>query len=122
MRSNSFLISALLVTAFAASAHAQAGESSFGHARSRELAELGLLPAARDVVVRDIVNYHRHRLPLPRADGNVALDVRFDRSSAGDSDTVVLQVGYTTRPEGDRAFAAPASVALVVDCSGSMQE
>lgn len=116
------LTSPLLALALAAHTAAQNAMPEFGHSRARELAELGRLPTSHDVVVRDIVNYHQHRLPLPRADREVALDVRFDRSSAGDSDSVVLQVGYTTRPEGDRALAAPASVALVVDCSGSMQE
>lgn len=101
---------------------AQAGESTFGHARARELAALGHLPSARDVVVRDLVNYHRHRLPLPTARAAVALDVRFDRADARAGDEVWLQVGYTTAPQGDRALAPASAVALVVDCSGSMQD
>lgn len=101
---------------------AQDAGPSFGHARTRELAELGRLPTARDVVVRDIVNYHRHRLPLPAAGQSVALDVRFDRASASPGDEVWLQVGYTTAPQGDRALAGPCAVALVVDVSGSMAE
>lgn len=103
-------------------APAQAGTSTFGHARARELAELGRLPSAREVVVRDLVNYHRHRLPLPTVDQDVALDVRLDRRPANDGHEVWLQVGYTTAPQGDRALAAPCAVALVVDCSGSMAE
>jgi Mg-chelatase subunit ChlD len=106
----------------AAGAAAQAGTSTFGDARTRELAALGVLPTARDVVVRDIVDYHRHRLPLPRAGQTVALDVRFDRGAAGDGEEVWLQVGYTTAPQGDRALAPACAVALVVDTSGSMQE
>lgn len=105
----------------AASVTAQEGQSSYGHARARELAELGRLPGARDVVVRDLVNYHRHRLPLPRADQDVALDLRFDRSAA-DGEDAMLQVGYTTRPMGDRSTAPPVAVSLVVDCSGSMAD
>lgn len=112
----------LLLGALASPVAAQAGQDTFGQARARELAELGVLPTARDVVVRDIVNYRRHGLPLPRADQDLALDVRFDRSFASGDDLVALQIGYSTRPEGDRAFAPPCSVALVVDCSGSMQE
>jgi len=123
MQNAPFFIPPLLLLTLAGSPAAQnpAG-STFGHARARELAELGRLPTSRDVVVRDLVNYHHHLLPMPRADKDVALDLRFDRSCAGEGDTVVLQVGYTTRPEGDRAFAAPCTVALVVDCSGSMNE
>lgn len=103
-------------------ANAQSADSSFGHARARELAELGRLPSARDIVVRHLVNYHRHRLPLPHAGQDVALDVRFDRGTAAPGDEVWLQVGYTTAPQGDRALATPCAVALVVDVSGSMQE
>ena len=101
---------------------AQDGQSTFGHARARELAELGLLPSARDVVVRDLLNYHRHRLPLPTAGQDLALDLRFDRASARPGDELWLQVGYTTAPLGDRALAPACAVALVVDCSGSMAE
>jgi Ca-activated chloride channel family protein len=111
-----------LAAILAVPATAQDGGSTFSHARTRELAALGVLPTAREVVVRDLVNYHRHRLPLPRADQDVALDLRFDRPTAGAGDEVWLQVGYTTTPLGDRALAAPCRVALVVDCSGSMAE
>lgn len=99
---------------------AQAAVSQFGLARSRELAELGQLPQSRDVVVRDLLNYHRHRLPLPTAGQDVALEARFDCASAGPGDDVWLQVGYTTAPLGDRSLAPACAVALVVDCSGSM--
>src|SRR5262245_7988000 len=116
------LTSPLLALALAAHTAAQAAQPEFGHARARELADLGRLPTTHDVVVRNIVNYRRHQLPLPRADEDVALDLRFDRSFASPENRVVLQVGYTTRAEGDRAFVQPVSVALVVDCSGSMAE
>ncbi|MEQ1633083.1 MAG: VWA domain-containing protein, partial [Planctomycetota bacterium] len=99
---------------------AQDAVSQFGLARSRELAELGQLPQSRDVVVRDLLNYHRHRLPLPTVGRDVALELRFDRASAAPGDEVWLQVGYTTAPLGDRSLAPACAVALVVDCSGSM--
>ncbi len=105
-----------------ATATAQDSGSTFGHARARELAELGRLPSARDVVVRDLVNYHRHRLPLPAAGEDVALDVRFDRPAARAGDEVWLQIGYTTGSLGDRSLAPPCAVAIVVDTSGSMAE
>lgn len=114
--------SILALFVLAAAASAQEGQSTFGHARARELAELGRLPTAREIVVRDLIDYHRHRLPLPAADQPVAIDVRFDRTRAQPGDEVWLQVGYATRSEGDRSLAAPCAVALVVDCSGSMAE
>jgi uncharacterized protein YegL len=116
------LPTALSLALATAMATGQDAQSNFGHARARELAELGRLPTAHDIVVRDMVNYHHHQLPLPRADQDVALDLRFDRSYGDSEREVVLQVGYTTRPQGDRTFAPPCTVALVVDCSGSMQE
>ncbi|MEO6595706.1 MAG: VWA domain-containing protein [Planctomycetota bacterium] len=121
MRTHLLLLTLPLLALTAATTAQDAG-STFGHARARELAELGRLPTARDIVVRDIVNYHRHRLPLPRADQDVALDLRFDRSFARAGDTAALQIGYTTKPQGDRALSPPCSVALVVDCSGSMRD
>lgn len=105
----------------AAATTAQAGTSTFGQARARELADLGRLPTRAEVVVADIVNYHRHRLPLPRAGECITLDTRFDHAAAAGA-TLWLQVGYTTEPAGDRAFAPPCAVALAIDCSGSMQE
>jgi hypothetical protein len=111
---------AALAALLAAPLGAQEGGSQFGLARSRELAELGVLPSSRDVVVRDLLNYHRHRLPLPTAGRDVALELRFDRPAAQVGDDVWLQVGYTTAPLGDRSLAPACAVALVVDCSGSM--
>lgn len=118
-RTNLSLSACLLLTA---AISAQAAQSTFGHARARELAALGKLPTSRDIIVRDIVNYHRHVLPLPTANQAVALDVRSDRGGAEPGRELWLQVGYTTHAEGDRALAPPCAVALVVDCSGSMQE
>lgn len=115
-------LSCLAPIALAAAAAGQDAMPNFGHARARELAELGKLPGAMDVVVRDLVNYHRHRLPLPTANHDVALDVRCDRATAGVGDEVWLQVGYTTAPQGDRSLARPSAVALVVDVSGSMAD
>ncbi len=63
----------------ASAAGAQDAGSTFGHARARELAELGRLPAARDIVVRDLINYHRHRLPLPKAGERPQMKVLIER-------------------------------------------
>jgi len=121
---NPYLLALPLATslALAGPAAAQESGSTFGQARTRELAELGRLPTARDVVVRDFVNYHRHRLPLPKGNADVALDVRWATNDPLGGREVFVQVGYTTAPLGDRSLAAPCSVALVVDVSGSMAD
>ena len=98
------LLAPLLPLLLAAALPAQAGQSTYGLARARELAALGQLPRASDVVVRDIVNYHRHRLPLPRAGREVELDVRFGGARTGARGRAVLQIGMTTAPaRGSRA-------------------
>ena len=51
---------------------AQQGGSSAGRAVSKRFAALDILPLPELVVVEDIVNYHRHRIPLPKAGRNVA--------------------------------------------------
>lgn len=112
----------LVLIALAGTAAAQAAMPSFGHARARELAELGKLPSAQDVVVRDLVNYHRHRLPLPRVGDDVALEVRADPFCLDFGGEGWIQVGYTTAPQGNRTFTEPCALALVVDVSGSMAE
>lgn len=113
---------ALLAVALGTAVAAQDGMSQFGHARARALAEMGRLPTPYEIVVRDLINYHRHRLPLPRPDQAVALDLRFDKAVARAGEEVILQVGYATAPLGDRALAPPCACALVIDCSGSMQQ
>ncbi|MBL8751821.1 MAG: VWA domain-containing protein [Planctomycetes bacterium] len=122
MRHRQSLLPTTLPLLLACSLAAQDGASTFGHARARELADLGRLPTAAEIVVRDIVNYHRHRLPLPSIDRAIAVEVRRDLAAAQVGDEVWLQFGYTTAPQGDRALAPPAAVALVVDTSGSMAD
>lgn len=101
---------------------AQDGQSSFGLARTRELAELGVLPRALEVAVADLVNYHRHRLPLPNDDRGVQLDLRAGNHQVAVGGNVILQFGYTTAPNDDRADLPPLNLSLVIDCSGSMAE
>ncbi len=122
MRHPRFLLFTSLLVLPAHALSAQSGVSDFGHARARELAALGRLPTAAEIVVSDMGNYHRHRLPLPKAGEPIALDTRLDCGSAARGAEVWVQVGYTTGPLGDRALAAPAAVALVVDTSGSMAD
>lgn len=101
---------------------AQDAQSSFGHARTREAAALGKLPTPLEVAVADIVNYHRHRLPLPRDEREMMLQLRLGNREVAQRDEVVLQFGYTTAPGDDRADLPPLNLALVIDRSGSMAE
>jgi Ca-activated chloride channel homolog len=99
---------------------AQDGRSTAGRAATKRYAELGILPAPEFIVVEDIVNYHRHRIPLPRAGSNVALDLRWDTPLPGHLGESVLQIGFSTARVHDSKTMRPLNLALVIDRSGSM--
>ena len=102
---------------------AQDGASSASIARSRALAKSGIGVLPGEVAVEEFVNYHRHRLPLPKVGQAVALDTRWgnDRVSAAQPEAV-LQVGFTTDAVNERTDLRPLNLALVIDKSGSMAD
>ncbi|MGE0142259.1 MAG: VWA domain-containing protein [Planctomycetota bacterium] len=95
--------------------------STYGHARTRALANLGKLPTPRDVAIADIINFHRHRLPMPRAGEAVALDLRFGAVGVDRDGEAVLQIGMAAGAVADRRELPPLNLGLVIDCSGSMR-
>lgn len=98
---------------------AQDGVSSAGAARTKYLSNAGMLPAARDVVVEDFVNYHRHEIGRPKAGEAVSLDLRWSKDFVA-KDRAVLQVGIATALVNDRKQLRPLNLSLVIDKSGSM--
>ncbi|HEX8560061.1 MAG TPA: VWA domain-containing protein [Pyrinomonadaceae bacterium] len=114
---------ALVLLASAAGAHAQEGASTAAAARTRYLAEMGLIPASRSVAVEEFVNYHRHQIGRPKAGEAVLMDVRWgnDRVAAPGAEAV-LQVGFSTALASDRGQLPPINLALVIDKSGSMAD
>jgi Mg-chelatase subunit ChlD len=76
-----------------------------------------------EVAVEEFVNYHRHRLPLPKSGQAVALDARWGNSefSAAQREAV-LQIGFTTAEVDERTDLRPLNLSLVIDKSGSMAE
>jgi Mg-chelatase subunit ChlD len=102
-------------------ATAQDSGSTYGHARTRALAKLGKLPTPTDVAIADIVNFHRHRLPMPRAGEAVALDLRFGAVAADHDGEAILQIGLAAAAVADRRELPPLNLGLVIDCSGSMK-
>lgn len=76
-----------------------------------------------EVAVEEFVNYHRHRLPMPKAGQAVAMDVRWgnDEVSSGQREAV-LQIGFTTPSVNERTNLRPLNLALVIDKSGSMAD
>lgn len=76
-----------------------------------------------EVAVEEFVNYHRHRLPLPKSGQAVALDARWGNGefSAAQREAV-LQIGFTTAEVNERTDLRPLNLSLVIDKSGSMAE
>ena len=124
VRPNVLALVLLLLCALTATASAQEGASSAAAARARYLAGADSIPKSREIAVEEFVNYHRHRIGLPKAGESVALDVRWgsDEVSAVEGSEAVLQVGFSTSHVNDRRQLRPLNLALVIDKSGSMAE
>jgi Ca-activated chloride channel family protein len=117
-----FLTLLLLLCAFQGGTLAQEGTSTAAAARARYLAEVGLIPASREVVVDEFINYHRHQIGRPKAGETVAMDVRWGNDQVGIGQEAVLQVGFSTALANDRQQLRPINLALVIDKSGSMAD
>lgn len=117
---NPMLPRSCLLPLLAGVAIAQAAMPDYGHSRTRALAALGKLPTPTDVAIADIVDFHRHRLPLPRAGEAVALDLRAGSRQFDRRGEAVLQIGLTAAAVGEGRELPPLCLGLVIDCSGSM--
>jgi Mg-chelatase subunit ChlD len=115
-----FLSFSLLFYALSGVALAQDATSTAAAARTRYLAELGVIPASREVAVEEFINYHRHQIGRPRAGEAVSLDVRWGSDQVERGREAVLQVGFSTALANDRQQLRPLNMALVIDRSGSM--
>jgi len=74
-----------------------------------------------EIAVEEFVNYHKHRLPLPKAGQAVAMDTRWGNSEISPSQReAVLQIGFTTAEVNERTDLRPLNLVLVIDRSGSM--
>lgn len=118
-----FMAISLLLAALTATSLAQEGTSSAAAARTRYLAETGLVPSSREVAVEEFVNYHRHQIGRPKVGEAVAMDVRWGNDQIfGAGQGAVLQVGFSTALASDRQQLRPINLALVIDKSGSMAD
>ena len=76
-----------------------------------------------EIAVEEFVNYHKHRLPLPKVGQAVAMDTRWGNSEISPSQReAVLQIGFTTAEVNERTDLRPLNLVLVIDRSGSMLE
>ena len=76
-----------------------------------------------EIAVEEFVNYHKHRLPLPKWGQAVAMDTRWGNPEFSRSQReAVLQIGFTTAEVNERTDLRPLNLVLVIDKSGSMAE
>lgn len=76
-----------------------------------------------EIAVEEFVNYHKHRLPLPKAGQAVALDTRWGNSEIAPLQReAVLQIGFTTSEVDERTDLRPLNLVFVIDKSGSMAD
>ena len=76
-----------------------------------------------EVAVEEFVNYHKHRLPLPKVGQGVAMDVRWGNDEVSRNQReAILQIGFTTAEVNERTDLRPLNLALVIDKSGSMAD
>ncbi|HKY29934.1 MAG TPA: VWA domain-containing protein [Pyrinomonadaceae bacterium] len=76
-----------------------------------------------EVAVEEFVNYHKHRLPLPKSGQAVAMDTRWGNAEYSRFQReAVLQIGFTTAEVNERTDLRPLNLVLVIDKSGSMAD
>ena len=76
-----------------------------------------------EVAVEEFVNYHKHRLPLPKVGQAVAMDTRFGNAEIAPLQReAVLQIGFTTSEVDERTDLRPLNLVFVIDKSGSMAD
>jgi len=76
-----------------------------------------------EVSVEEFVNYHKHRLPLPKWGQAVAMDTRWGNNEFSRSQReAILQVGFTTAEVNERTDLRPLNLVFVIDKSGSMAD
>ncbi len=106
---------------------AQESTSSASVSRSRSIANNSkyqsrtVFTPPDKIAVEEFVNYHRHRIPLPKGDQAVNVDLRWGNGNfSEDTREAVLQVGLATAWAHDRSELRPLNLSIVIDKSGSM--
>ena len=133
------LVFALLCLCSWTSVMAQASGSAASVSRSRAIVNAGsntyyppptsynpappVFRVPEEVAVEEFVNYHKHRLPLPKVGQAVAMDTRWGNFEVSRSQReAVLQIGFTTAEVGERTDLRPLNLVFVIDKSGSMAD
>jgi len=108
------LISFLIALTITITGYAQDGYSSASVSMNRANAVL----TADMVKIDEYVNYHRHSIPLPKNNEEIALSTDYHTLPNGN---IAFQVGIATQKLLDFTTMPQINVSLVIDKSGSMQ-
>jgi Mg-chelatase subunit ChlD len=140
-----FFVLVLLCLCFSTSVFAQQSGSAASVSRSRAIVNSGptstntsypssptystynppppVFKIPDEVAVEEFVNYHKHRLPLPKFGQAVAMDTRWGNGEFSlYQREAVLQVGFTTAEVNERTDLRPLNLVFVIDKSGSMAD
>lgn len=90
----------------------QAGVSSMSSSALRSGVEL----KHEQIRVEELINFHRHDIPLPAYDQRVSVDTRWGKIKG----KTVFQIGLATHRDVVKEFRVPLNLVLVIDRSGSM--
>ncbi len=97
--------------------------SHSSHSTSTYSSPVPVFKIPDEVAVEEFVNYHKHRLPLPKVGQSVAMDTRWGNPEISPSQReAILQVGFTTAEVNERTDLRPLNLVLVIDKSGSMAD
>ena len=104
-------------TIFLTNIFAQGGFSSASLSVNRSN---GITPSEQ-VIVEEFMNYHTHKIAMPKANEAVAVDLRWGNNLVGkNNEFAILQVGFATGFVDDFSHIPPLNLCLVIDKSGSM--
>ncbi len=103
---------AALVLGLSAFTFGQAGVSSMSSSALRS----GVILKHEDIRVEELINYHRHQIPLPAWDDRINVDTRWGQLDG----KAVFQIGLATHRDIVEEFRVPLNLVLVIDRSGSM--
>ena len=103
----------LFALCFCQTGFGQAGVSSMSSTALRS----GITLKSGEIRVEELINFHRHQIPLPGWEHRIGLDTRANKMPDGKT---AFQIGLATHRDVVEEHRVPLNLVLVIDRSGSM--